>query len=192
MFSLTIMIIDKSHSKTDLIELINDLNLPIVHSHQDCKLDIQNKFKECMSKKFEIQDNFYKIKNKEDLISYLENKNPKKTLTIKEKQAVMLICKKIIQYCKSDFDLTITDYKDQKELIDDMDYIKQFGDIPSARRCCRLINEDPKMGGLKFKPLISPQVQKDLDQKKKTKKVVSYKLTIRRATEEQPIILYFD
>jgi hypothetical protein len=186
------MIIDKSHSKTDLIELINDLNLPIVHSHQDCKLDIQNKFKECMSKKFEIQDNFYKIKNKEDLISYLENKNPKKTLTIKEKQAVMLICKKIIQYCKSDFDLTITDYKDQKELIDDMDYIKQFGDIPSARRCCRLINEDPKMGGLKFKPLISPQVQKDLDQKKKTKKVISYKLMIKRATEEEPIILYFD
>ena len=186
------MIIDKSHSKTDLIELINDLNLPIVHSHQDCKLDIQNKFKECMSKKFEIQDNFYKIKNKEDLISYLENKNPKKTLTIKEKQAVMLICKKIIQYCKSDFDLTITDYNDQKELIDDMDYIKQFGDIPSARRCCRLINEDPKMGGLKFKPLISPSVQKDLDQKKKTKKVVNYKLTIRRSTPDNEIILYFD
>jgi hypothetical protein len=186
------MIIDKSHSKTDLIDLINDLNLPIVHSHQDNKLDIQNKFKECMSKNLTIQDNFYKIKNKEDLISYLQNKNPKKILTIKEKQAVMLICKKIIQYCKSDFDLTITDYKDQKELIDDLDYIKQFGDIPSARRCCRLINEDPKMGGLQFKPLISPQVQKDIDQKKKTKKVISYKLTIRRATEEQPIILYFD
>ena len=186
------MIIDKSHSKTDLIDLINDLNLPIVHSHQDNKLDIQNKFKECMSKNLTIQDIFYKIKNKEDLISYLQNKNPKKILTIKEKQAVMLICKKIIQYCKSDFDLTITDYKDQKELIDDLDYIKQFGDIPSARRCCRLINEDPKMGGLQFKPLISPQVQKDIDQKKKTKKVISYKLTIRRATEEQPIILYFD
>ena len=186
------MIIDKSHSRTDLVELINDLNLPIVHSHQDNKASIQDKFKECMLKKFEIQDNFYKIKNKEDLISYLENKNPKKTLTIKEKQAVMLICKKIIQYCKSDYDLTITDYNDQKELIDDMDYIKQFGDIPSARRCCRLINEDPKMGGLKFKPLISPSVQKELDQKKKTKKVVNYKLTIRRSTPDNEIILYFD
>ena len=186
------MIIDKSHSRTDLVELINDLNLPIVHSHQDNKASIQDKFKECMLKKFEIQDNFYKIKNKEDLISYLENKNPKKTLTIKEKQNVMLICKKIIQYCKSDFDLTITDYKDQRDLIDDMHYIKSFGDIPSARRCCRLINEDPKMGGLKFKPLISPSVQKDLDQKKKTKKVVNYKLTIRRSTPDNEIILYFD
>ena len=186
------MLIHKSFSKTDLIDLINDLNLPIVHSFQDCKLDIQNKFKECISKNFKIPDNFYNIKSKDDLISYLENKNPKKTLTIKEKQNVMMICKKIIQYCKSDFDLTITDYKDQRELIDDMDYIKSFGDIPSARRCCRLINEDPKMAGLQFKPLISPQVQKDLDQKKKTKKVVNYKLTIRRSTPEDPIVLTFD
>jgi len=186
------MIIDKSHSKTDLIELINDLNLPIVHSHQDNKSDIQEKFKTCIASKFDIIDNFYNIKNKDDLISYLENKNPKKILTIKEKQNVMMICKKIIQYCKSDFDLTITDYNNQQELIDDMDYIKQFGDIPSARRCCRLINEDPKMAGLNFKPLISPQVQKDLDQKKKTKKVVNYKLTIRRSTPENPIVLTFD
>jgi hypothetical protein len=186
------MLIDKSHSKTDLIELINDLNLPIVHSHQDNKSDIQDKFKTCIASKFDIIDNFYNIKTKDDLISYLENKNPKKNLTIKEKQNVMMICKKIIQYCKSDFDLTITDYNDQQELIDDMDYIKQFGDIPSARRCCRLINEDPKMAGLNFKPLISPQVQKDLDQKKKTKKVVNYKLTIRRSTPEDPIIISFD
>lgn len=186
------MIIDKSHSKTDLIELINDLNLPIVHSHQDNKSDIQQKFKTCIASKFDIIDNFYNIKTKDDLISYLENKNPKKILTIKEKQNVMMICKKIIQYCKSDFDLTITDYNNQQELIDDMDYIKQFGDIPSARRCCRLINEDPKMAGLNFKPLISPQVQKDLDQKKKTKKVVNYKLTIRRSTPENPIVLTFD
>jgi hypothetical protein len=186
------MIIDKSFSKTDLIELINDLNLPIVHSHQDNKLDIQNKFKECMTKKFDIPDNFYKIKNKDDLISYLCNKNPKKILTIKEKQNVMIICKKIIQYCKNDFDLTITDYNSQQDLIDDMDFIKQFGDIPSVRRCCKLMNEDPKMGGIKFKPFISAQIQKDLDQKKKTKKVVQFKLTIRYATEEEPIILYFD
>ena len=104
----------------------------------------------------------------------------------------MMICKKIIQYCKSDYDLTITNYNYQKELIDDMDYIKQFGDIPSVRRCCRLMNQDPKMNGLNFKPLISPQVQKDLDQKQKTKKLVNFKLTIRYATEDDPIILTFD
>tara|TARA_Y100001973_G_C5195486_1_gene333963 strand:+ start:1356 stop:1916 length:561 start_codon:yes stop_codon:yes gene_type:complete len=186
------MLIDKSHSKTDLIDLINELDLPIVHSHQDNKSDIQTKFKECMKKSLKIPDNFYKIKNKDDLIFYLENKNPKKILSIKEKQNVMMICKKIIQYSKSNYDLAMTDYNQQQELIDDMDYIKQFGDIPSVRRCCRLMNEDIKMGSLRFNPLISPQVKKDLEEKKIVKQVKNYKLTIRYATEEDPIILYFD
>ena len=186
------MKIDKSHSRSDLTELINDLNLPIVHSHQDNKFTIHNKFKECIKKNFEIHDNFYNIKNKDDLIVYLENKNPKKTLTIKQKADVMMICKRIIQYCKNDYDLSVTDYKSQQELIDDMHYIKSFGDIPSARRCCKLMNKDIKMGGIQFKPLISPSVQKELDQKKKTKKVVNFKMTIRHSTEDNPIILNFD
>jgi hypothetical protein len=108
------MIIDKSFSKTDLIDLINDLNLPIVHSHQDNKKDIQDKFNECITQKLTIPENFYNIKNKDDLINYIQNKNPKKTLTIKEKQDVMKICKKIIQYCKSNYDLDTTEYNDYK------------------------------------------------------------------------------
>jgi hypothetical protein len=186
------MIIDKSFSKTDLIDLINDLNLPIVHSHQDNKKDIQDKFNECITQKLTIPENFYNIKNKDDLINYIQNKNPKKTLTIKEKQDVMKICKKIIQYCKSNYDLDTTEYNDYKSMTDDMDYIKQFGDIPSVRRCCRLMNEDVKTGGIKYVPLISPQAKKDLEQKNNVKKVKNYKLTIRYATEEQPIILTFD
>ena len=35
--------INKTHSKLDLIELIVDLDLPIVYSHQDAKKDIQIK-----------------------------------------------------------------------------------------------------------------------------------------------------
>ncbi len=186
------MIIDKSFSKTDLIDLINDLNIPVVHSHQDNKKDIQDKFIKSLNQKLDIPENFYKIKTKDDLINYVRNKNPKKTLSIKEKQNVMKICKKIIQYCKSNYDLDTTDYKDYQELIDDMDYIKQFGDIPSARRCCKLMNQDIKTGGIKFTPLISPQVKKELEEKNNVKKVKTYKLTIKRATEEEPIILYFD
>ena len=34
------MLIHKSHSKTDLTELINNLNLKIVFSHQDNKKNI--------------------------------------------------------------------------------------------------------------------------------------------------------
>jgi hypothetical protein len=187
------MIIDKTHSKTDLIELINNINLKVTFSHQDNKKDIQDKIiKLLKNKKLKIDENYYGINNRQDLITYLKKKNPKKVLNIKEKANVMKICKSVIQYAKNDFDLECCDYDSLKEIEDDMDYIKQFGDIPSVRRACRLINEDVKFGGKKFTPLISPQVQKDLEEKYLIKKVYPYKLTIRYSTPEDPVILVFD
>ena len=186
------MIIHKSHSKTDLIDLINHINLKVVFSHQDNKRNIQDKLYELLDTQFDIENNFYHIDNKEGLIQYLQNQNPKKTLTIKQKNDVMMICKHIIQYCKNNFALLSTKYDTMKDLQDDMDYIKQFGDIPSVRRCCRLMNEDIKMNGIKFNPLISPQIKKDLDEKKVMKKNYAIPLTIRRATKENPILVHFD
>ncbi len=187
------IVIDKTHSKTDITDLINNLGLKIVFSFQDNKKDIQDKLILFLkNKKINIDDNYYGIKNRNELISYLENRNPKKILNIKQKNDVMKICKSIIQYCKNDFDLTYCHYNNQKEIEDDMDYIKQFGDVPSVRRCCRLLKEDVKMEGKVFKPLISPQVQKELDEKYKMKKIYPYKVSIRYATPDSPIICYFD
>jgi hypothetical protein len=185
------MIIHKSHSKTDLIDLINHLNLAIQFSHQDNKKNIQDKLYEFMKTDFKIDNNFFKISNKTELITFLENKNPKKTLTIKEKNNVMLICKYIISYCKNNYDLSYTKYTNYQDLIDDMDYIKQFGDIPSVRRCCRMMNGDVKAAGRTFTPLISPQVQKELDDKKIIKGNTMYIMTIKRATKDNPIIIDF-
>jgi len=184
--------IHKSHSKTDLIDLINDLLLDIHFSHQDNKKNLQDKFIEFMKTQFSIKKNFYNINDKDELIQYLKNPNPKKTLTIKEKNDVMMICKHIIQYCKNNFDLSLCKYKNYQDLIDDMDYIKQFGDIPSVRRCCRLMNEDVKTGGVKFIPLISPQVQRDLDEKKTIKSRTLEILIIRRAEPGEKILVNFD
>ena len=188
------MIIHKSHSKTDLIDLINDIGLPIVFSHQDNKRDIQAKYEEVLLKKFDFKPNFYKIENIDGLKNYLENTNPKKTLSIKEKQNVMMICKHIINYCKNGYDINISKYESPKDLQDDMDFIKQFGDIPSVRRCCKLMNDDFHFGGVNFKPYISPQTQKILDEKTavKGKKNTIYKLQIRKATKENPILVVFD
>lgn len=186
------MLIHKSHSKTDLIDLINNLGLKIVFSHQDNKKDIQSKLLKLFEKSFEIKKNFYKIENKDGLIQYLTNVNPKKTLTIKEKNNVMMLCKHIIQYCKNNYDLGYTKYDNIKELQDDMDFIKQFGDIPSVRRCCRLMNEDIKFSGYKFIPFISPQAQKELDDKKVVKSKNLNILKIRYSTPDNPVVVYFD
>lgn len=186
------MMIHKSHSKTDIIELINNLDLKVVFSHQDNKKDIQNKLVELLCTPITIKPNFYNIENKDGLIHFLSNINPKKTLSIKEKNNVMILCKHIIQYCKNNYDLEHSKYNTLKELQDDMDYVKQFGDIPSVRRCCRLINNDPKFSGCKFTPLISPQAQKELDDKKTVNTKTLNILKIKRGTREHPIVVYFD
>jgi len=185
------MIIHKTHSKTDLIDLINHLNLKIVFSHQDNKKDIQDKLSEFIKNNIIIKKNFYNIENKDGLIQYLQNINPKKTLTIKERNNVMMICKHIIAYTKNNYDIDLTKYQTLKDMQDDMDFIKQFGDIPSVRRACRLMNDDPKFKGYKFIPLISPQVQKELDDKKISKSCYLNILKVRHSTPENPVIVYF-
>lgn len=186
------MIIHKSHSKTDLIDLINHLNLKVVFSHQDNKKDIQTKLIECLKNPLDIKKNFYNIETKDGLIQFLQHKNSKKVLSIKEKNNVMMLCKHIIQYCKNNYDLEFTKYESINELQDDMDFIKQFGDIPSVRRCCRLMNQDQKFSNYTFKPLISPQVQKELDEKKSIKTTKTLKFKLRFATKENPFIVTFD
>lgn len=186
------IMIHKTFSKTDLIDIINHLGLPVIFSHQDTKKNIQDKIKSIMKEDFQIKKNYFNIDTKDQLVVYLEKQNPRKSLTTKEKNDVMSISKFIINYCKAGFDLDCSKYNDIQEIIDDMDYIKQFGDIPSVRRCCKLLKDDVKLQGITFKPYISPQVQKILDDKKINKSVAYTNIKIRHSTPEDPIILYFD
>ncbi len=165
------MIIHKSHSKLDLIEIINDLQLNIVFSHQDNKKDIQEKLKNFCENKmnFIFKTNIYLIKNYYDLQCYLKNQSPKKKISIKEKKIVMFIAKNVINYCLHGKVLEWSSYYNSHQQIeDDLMYIKQFGDIPSVRRACHLMNITliPEQH---FIPLISPQVKERLKLKKEMK-----------------------
>ena len=173
----------KSHSRLDLIELINTINIPVVFSHVDTKKDIQKKVSDLMnSKKHKpiTYPNVYKIKTYTDLKVYLEKPNPKKQLSVKEKKDIMKICKHIIFYCKQDKILAMSDYyNDYQQIKDDMDYIKQWGDIPSVRRCCKLMNKGLSQDD-KFIPLISPQVQLKINEKIQSKPKIPQTIKIRR------------
>ena len=167
------MIIHKSHSKLDLLEIINELNLKIVHSHQDNKKDIQVKLIHfCENQKEDFLfpiNNIYHTKNYYDLKWYLLNPNPKKKISIKEKKTVMFIAKNIINYCLHGKVLEWSPYyKEHQQIQDDLDYIKQFGDIPSVRRACSLMNLTLTPEN-HFHPLISPQVQAKIIIKKSHK-----------------------
>ena len=185
--------INKTHSKNDLFDLINLVNIPIIFSHSDNKQDLHNKINDILKESFEIKPNHFGITNIDNLKEFLINKNPKKILTVKEKSEVMAIAKHVINYCKNGYELEYSyKYNTHQEIKDDIDYIKQFGDTPSVRRACRLINNDPFFAQDKFTPLISPQVKRVLEAKALTKQVRMNCLKIRRGTKDNPVIVVFD
>jgi len=183
--------IHKSHSKTDLIDLINFCDVPVVFNHSDNKKSLQAKLIKVIEEhptNSLKENNHYKLKSIQDVKFYLAKVNPKKTLTIKEKGEVMRIAKRIIFYANHGYDMKVSDYKDTQTLLDDILYIKNFGDIPSVRRACRLMKSDSKFYGQTFEPFVSPQVQREIDEKKISKSVILNNVTIKHGE----FVLKFD
>ena len=73
------MLIHKTHSKTDLIDIIIDLDLQIKFSHQDNKKMIQDKIIGYLknNSKIILYDNFFNIDNADGLVNYLKNTKQK-------------------------------------------------------------------------------------------------------------------
>ncbi len=90
------MIIHKTHSKKDLIEIFKGLKIYLNKTSSKCELlrEIDEKMDDCQYNK--------EIKNKTELIDYLKNETSKQRPNITEKKRVMLISKKVIKYCIND------------------------------------------------------------------------------------------
>ena len=188
------MLIHKSFSRNDIIDIIILLKLKIIYSNQDNKLSIQSKIIKYISEQNEIifADNIYKIKSNTDLKLFLESKNKNKKLTIRERRDVMLIVKCLLNFCKTNFDLVASSrYDSLKDIEDDLDYIRQFGEIPSVRRVCRLINGCPYFDR-RFIPIIPPDIQKQLNDKILGSRSLFIPIKIRRSTPDNPIVVVFD
>jgi len=162
--------IHKSFTKNDLIDICNELKLPIVYSKAETKNEIQVKiydfFKHNM--RYTFSPNHYKLDCLTDLRMYLTGENPNKRLTSKEKDKIIFLSKKILHYANNDYNLKCSDYKTEQEIIDDMYYISKFGDILSVRKACEVWN---KYHGLQTRiiPYISHKKKIELEKKRKYK-----------------------
>ena len=112
-----------------------------------------------------FEENEYFIYNLIDLKNYLYIINPKKRLSINEKNNVISLCKSIKHYCRNYYNINISEFKDECDLRNKAIYISQFGDIPSVRKCLKELNNKYS----DIKPYISPLVQKQLALKYKLK-----------------------
>tara|TARA_R100000935_G_scaffold55416_1_gene85329 strand:- start:958 stop:1512 length:555 start_codon:yes stop_codon:yes gene_type:complete len=176
------MSIHKSHSKQELIDIINELDISNIElSHSDSKADTQNKILGYLSdyQSDTYGENVFKVRSSHELGIYLMNSNPKKNLSVKDKAIVMSICKEIGKYAKCNYIVENTRYATIQDLQDDMLYIAQYGDLPSVRRAVKLMNDNIQRTRL-WTCVISPQMKKIIEEKEKQKKSCPYHATFKR------------
>ena len=183
--------IHKTHSKLELSQLIITYNINIINPNKYIKLDLIKELEETLIllDVLDIPDNneLYHFTNLVDLKLFLTNINPKKILTVKEKQVVILTCKKLKHYCNNNYMLGNTEYKTLTQVYKDAKYIVAYGDIPSVRKVCLLLNQDINKPFI-LKPIISTIVQRELEKKHIYKCRKNYQCTFKYG----PFSILFD
>ena len=163
--------IHTSHSRKELIQIIQQFKIDIPNCNDLPKKEIQvllsNKLND-LDDEIKEEDEYFFVKDKNELVEYLSKPNQSKILTIKEKDQTMLTAKKIISYCKNSYFLTPYNYETFDDLLAEANYISKFGDIPSCRRAINMLNQDPKLDH-KIEIVLSKRVKKELEKKEQLK-----------------------
>ena len=169
----------KSHSRRDLIEIIKLFKLPIEDAEDYNKKDLIEKLVLAVNTIDNIipDEYYFGIESVQELKEYLIKPNQKKVLSIKDKNDLMITAKLIISFCKGGYCVNISYFNSVDEIYSEARRISQFGDIPSIRRMCFMLNKNPNSNEMIY-PIISKKVQRELEVKKLTSRKIHYSLSI--------------
>lgn len=169
-----LQLIDKSHSKKDLKEIIEIFYFeyePVFEEYEDMnKNEIVKSLIDHINSIESIVPDFdiLLIQDKYELIKYLETPNQDKVLSIKEKNDIMNTSKRIISFVKNGCSITASSFKDAEDLDTSCNVIREHGNIPTCRRAITLMNQTHSFH-TKYKLTISKRVQRELTNKKNIK-----------------------
>tara|TARA_R110000851_G_scaffold250562_1_gene403031 strand:- start:181 stop:753 length:573 start_codon:yes stop_codon:yes gene_type:complete len=184
-------IIDKSHSKKELLHIINYFNITTGLSQKNNKHEIATNLWDIVSKTDYIhipKDNQFLIEDIQQLRLFLKNQNPKKRLSVKEKDNISFKTKKLHHYCINNYCIETSFFEDIIDVYNTASSVSVHGDLPIVRKVLRLLKNDPKQL-YNIEPKISPEMMKEIHIKKKLKKRTSnYKCDIKHGT----FIITFD
>ena len=179
------MLIDKSHSKRDIIILFEKHG--VVINDELTKSNIVNDI-DIYIKDFKYDEY---IKNCTELKEYLKNVSPKQRPNTNLKNEIMFKAKKIIKWGKNNYIFDGATYMDSEEPYNDIMSIYMWGDLPSVRRACKVYNYSPCCSN-HINPIITKEVEDELNNNKIIKQQVIYKLKVRHAEKGKPFLVRFD
>ena len=179
------MIVHKSHSKKDLVELFDKLGVGL--NSKSTKTEILINIDTYINES-KFND---KIRNKTELLDYLKTETPKQRPDMETKNYIMFKAKKVIKWANEGYFFNENTYLYEDEPLNDIMIIYKWGDIPSVRRACKFYNNYDKKK-LHINPIISEDIQKLIHEKSKLKRKYNVSMKQRRVSKDNPIILSFD
>ena len=174
------MLIHKTHSKKDLVNIIKTFNIKIPDPSLHKKKQLLTLLKKELLLLDEIEPelDIYMFYNLVDLKNYLSSCNPKKVLSIKEKNHVILSCKRLQQFIYNNYNIDNSSFDNIKEVNDLAEFIEPYGDIPSVRRACKGLNNNP-YHEFNLNPKISKQTLRELEKRELYKIKYPNKLEVK-------------
>ena len=154
-----------SHSKKDLIEIVEMFELFGIIDYRDMSKDelqvaIWSYVRDIGYIKPD-QEYFF-VDDANALLKYLNSPSPRQILTAQQLEAITNTCKNIIFYSKQcAHQISASNYSDIDEIIDDAIEVSKNGDLPIVRRALRLLNEDLKLE-VAIEPVITHRTKKKL------------------------------
>jgi hypothetical protein len=95
-------------------------------------------------------------------LSFLSKENKNKSLSIRQKNDIILKAQQIISLHKNGFMIENSCYNDDLEVVNECKYIAKYGDISSVRRAIKFVNNHYN---LTIKPKLSQDIHDKLQHK---------------------------
>lgn len=166
------MVIHKSHTKKDLIEIIDVYDLKDIDNYRELNKDTLISLLDLHLRTIDMitpRKEYFDIEDLDELRFYLKNPSPKQMLSIKEKDVVIDKAKHIIFFCKiAGYCLGATTYQTKEEVLIDAEYIRKYSDISTIRRAIKLLNNWGELDA-PIQPVITYRCQQRLEKKKRLK-----------------------
>jgi len=167
------MYIHKSHSKKDIIAILNSLNV-----FPDTKKSKREIIEE-LSELIPVLEYNATIPHLTALKDTFKQPSLKKRVSVEKKAIIMTKAKKIIKFYEIHYLLTDDLYKTAEEVNEDAIFIHHYGDIPTVRRALRFYNLFNKKIG-HVNPIISLDIMHQLREKKKIKDLNNPQFSLSR------------
>tara|TARA_R110000744_G_scaffold238433_1_gene355923 strand:- start:45 stop:536 length:492 start_codon:yes stop_codon:yes gene_type:complete len=99
-------------------------------------------------------------------LQFLYKENTRKSLSIRDKEHIIKLCRKIKTFCKSGLDINKGLYNNLDELITDTIFISSYGEISTVRKVVKIVEGNIN---IKFPIVIPDYIKEEIQERKKYK-----------------------